>query len=95
MTERDAIAAMEALEAQNAAKTREAQMAAAMAAEKTIASDTDTTFSGNITATTKISSNKSVSVPKKKGTKVQLTAKERRERSVSFVQPGWLRGLEI
>ena len=42
MTEQDAIAAI--LEAQNAAKAREVQMAAAMAADKTIVSDTDTTF---------------------------------------------------
>jgi len=82
MTEQDAIAAMEALETQNAAKTREVQMAAAMAADKTVISDTDTTFSGNVTATTGISSNKSSSAPKKKGPKAKLTAKEKKERSI-------------
>ena len=81
MTEQDAIAAMEALEIQNAAKAREVQMAAAMAADKTIVSDTDTTFTGNVTAT----SSKPNSVPKKKGTKTKLTAKEKKERSVSFL----------
>ena len=88
MTEQDAIAAMEALEIQNAAKAREVQMAAAMAADKTIASDTDTTFAGNVTATTGLSSNKSSSAPKKKGPKAKLTAKEKKERSVSFFS-GW------
>ena len=83
MTEQDAIAAMEALEAQNAAKAREVQMAAAMAADKTIVSDTDTTFSGNVTAMT---SSKPNSAPKKKGTKTKLTAKEKKERSVSFLR---------
>jgi DASH complex subunit DAM1 len=86
MTEQDAIAAMEALESQNAAKTREVQMAMAMAADKTIASDTDTTFAGNVTATTGTSSNKSSSAPKKKGPKTKLTAKEKKERSVSFLR---------
>jgi DASH complex subunit DAM1 len=80
MTEQDAIAAIEALEAQNAAKAREVQMAAAMAADKTVVSDTDTTFTGNVTA----SSSKLSSAPKKKGTKAKLTAKEKKERSVSF-----------
>ena len=83
MTEQDAIAAMEALETQNAAKAREVQMAATMAADKTIVSDTDTTFAGNVTATT---SSKPNSVPKKKGTKTKLTAKEKKERSVSFLR---------
>ena len=85
MTEQDAIAAMDALETQNAAKTREVQIAAAMAADKTIMSDTDTTFAGNVTATTGISSNKSSSAPKKKGPKAKLSAKEKKERSVSFL----------
>jgi DASH complex subunit DAM1 len=84
MIEQDAIAAMEALEAQNAAKIREVQMAAAMAADKTIVSDTDTTFAGNVTAMT---SSKPNSAPKKKGsTKTKLTAKEKKERSVSFLR---------
>ena len=83
MTEQDAIAAMEALEAQNAAKAREVQMAAAMAADKTIVSDTDTTFSGNVTAMT---SSKPNSAPKKKGAKTKLTAKEKKERSVSSLR---------
>ncbi|KAF8799215.1 hypothetical protein BYT27DRAFT_7121501 [Phlegmacium glaucopus] len=80
--ERDAIAAMEALKAQNAAKTHEVQMAAAMAADKTIVSDTDTTFAGNVTTTTGISSNKSTSTTKKKGPKAKLTTKEKKERSI-------------
>jgi DASH complex subunit DAM1 len=83
MIEQDAIAAMELLETQNAAKTREVQMAAAMAADKTIVSDTDTTFAGNVTAMT---SSKPSSAPKKKGTKTKLTAKEKKERSVSFLR---------
>ena len=83
MSEQDAIAAMEALETQNATKAREVQMAAAMAADKTIVSDSDTTFAGNVTAMT---SSKPNSVPKKKGTKVKLTAKEKKERSVSFLR---------
>ena len=74
---------MEALEARNAAKAREVQMAAAMAADKTIISDTDTTFAGNVSA---INSSKPNSAPKKKGTKTKLTAKEKKERSVSFLQ---------
>lgn len=82
MTEQDAIAAMELLETQNAAKTREMQMAAAMAADKTVVSDTDTTFAGNETAMT----SKPNSAPKKKGTKTKLTAKEKKERSVSFLR---------
>ena len=73
MTEQDAIAAMEALEAQNAAKAREVQIAAAMAADKTLVSDTDTTFSGNVTVMTFSKPN---SAPKKKGTKLKLTARE-------------------
>ena len=81
MTEQDAIAAMEALETENAAKTREAQIAASMTADKTVGSDTDCTFPGNVTG---ISSNKSSSAPKKKGRKAKLTAKEKKERSVSF-----------
>ena len=89
MTEQDAIAAMEAmeaLEAQNAAKAREEQMAAAMAAaDKTAVSDTDTTFTGNHTTMT---SNKSSSVVPKKKVKTKLTAKEKKERSVSFFY-GW------
>ena len=83
MTEQDAIAAMEALEAQNAAKAREVQIAAAMAADKTVVSDTDTTFAGNITS---MASSKPNSAPKKKGTKTKLTAKEKKERSVSFLR---------
>jgi DASH complex subunit DAM1 len=83
MTEQDAIAAMEALETQNAAKTRELQMAAAMAADKTIVSDTNTTFAGNVTA---MASSKPNSAPKKKGTKARLTAKKKKERSVSFLR---------
>ena len=83
MTEQDAIAAMEALEAQNAAKAREVQMAAAMAADKTVVSDTDTTFTGNVTS---MASSKLSSAPKKKGTKAKLTAKEKKERSVSFLR---------
>jgi DASH complex subunit DAM1 len=83
MIEQDAIAAMELLETQNAAKTREVQMAAAMAADKTIVSDTDTTFAGTVTAMT---SSKPSSAPKKKGTKTKLTAKEKKERSVSFLR---------
>ena len=76
---------MEALKAKNAAKTREAQLAEAMAtADKTTVSDVDTTFSGNVTATTGISSHKSISAPKKKGPKAKLTAKEKKERSVRF-----------
>jgi DASH complex subunit DAM1 len=74
---------MEALEAQNAAKALEVQMAAAMAADKTSVSDTDTTFSGNVTSMT---SSKPNSAPKKKGTKTKLTAKEKKERSVSFLR---------
>jgi len=77
--EQDAIAAMQALETENAAKTREAQIAASMAADKTVGSDTDTTFPGNVTA---ISSNKSSSAPKKRGRKAKLTAKEKKERSI-------------
>ena len=84
--EQDAVAAMEALEAQNAAKTREVQMAAAMTADKTTISDVDTTCAGNVTATTGISSNKSGSAPKKKGLKTTLSAKEKKARSVSFLR---------
>ena len=71
---------MEALESENAAKAREVQMAA----NKTIVSDADITSAGNITTETGISSNKSGSAPKKKGPKAKLTAKEKKERSVSF-----------
>ena len=73
---------MEVLEAQNAAKAREEQMAAAMAADKTNLSETDTTFTGNVTAMT---SSKPNSAPKKKA-KAKLTAKEKKERSVSFLR---------
>ena len=85
MIEQDAIAAMEVLEAQNAAKARasEVQMAAAMAADRTVVSDTDSTFTGNATAMT---SSKLNSAPKKKGAKAKLTAKEKKERSVSFLR---------
>ena len=79
------------MEAQNAAKTREAQIAAAIAADKTTVSDADTTFAGNITAATGTSSNKSGSVPKKKGPKAKLTAKEKKERSVSCLRSVSLR----
>ncbi|KAF8155927.1 hypothetical protein B0H34DRAFT_659378 [Crassisporium funariophilum] len=82
--EEDAITAMEAMHAQTAAKSREMQMAAAIAADKTTASDADTTYAGNTTATTGISSNKSSTVPKKKGAKAKLTAKEKKERSIEI-----------
>lgn len=79
--EQDAIAVMEALETENAAKTREVQIAMSMAADKTVESDTDTTFPGNVTG---VSSNKSSSAPKKKGPKAKLTAKEKKERSIEI-----------
>ena len=87
MTEQDAIAAMEALEARNAAKAREEQIAAAMAADKTAVSETDTTFTANATTMT---SGKLNSAPKKKATKAKLTAKEKKERSVSFSPDGYM-----
>jgi hypothetical protein len=78
--EQDAVAAMEALQAQNAAKAREMQMASA--ADKTTVTDADTTFAANMTTATGVSSNKSGIPGKKKAGKPKMTAKEKKERGV-------------
>ncbi|PPQ87332.1 hypothetical protein CVT25_002082 [Psilocybe cyanescens] len=78
--EQDGIAAMEAIQAQSAAKAREMQISAA--ADKTTLTEADTTFAGNITTATGASSNKSGVPVKKKGAKAKLSAKEKKERSI-------------
>ncbi|KIM46797.1 hypothetical protein M413DRAFT_440367 [Hebeloma cylindrosporum] len=80
--EQDAVAAMEALQARNAAKAREMQMAAA--ADKTTVTDADATFATNVTATTGVSSNKSGIPAKKKAGKPKMTAKEKKERAIEI-----------
>jgi len=87
--EQDAVAAMEALQARNAAKAREMQMAAA--ADKTTVTDGDTTFATNMTTATGVSSNKSAIPAKKRAGKPKMTAKEKKERGVRvfFGSPFW------
>jgi len=81
--EKDVLAAIEALQTKNASKAREMQIISA--ADKTTLTDADTTYAANITTATGLSSNKSTSVPKKKGPKAKLTAKEKKERGVSIM----------
>ena len=82
---------MEAVKVTNAANARELEIAAAVAtsstggslpADRTTATDADTTYTANATTATGVSSNKSGNVPKKKATKTKLSAKEKKERSV-------------
>ena len=90
--EQDAIVAMEAVKVAKSAKIREQEIAAAvaasssaglLAADRTTATDADTTFAANTTAATGVSSNKSGTViSKKKVAKAKLSAKEKKERSV-------------
>ena len=79
---------MEAVEVANAAKAREREIAAAVAASSpalplpadgTIVTDADTTYTANATG---VSSNKSGGLPKKKVGKAKLSAKEKKERIV-------------
>ncbi|KAF5311074.1 hypothetical protein D9619_007887 [Psilocybe cf. subviscida] len=81
--ERDAIAAMEAVQFKTEAKAREERIAAAMA-DKTTVTEGDTTFAGNITTATGTSGNKSGIPTKKKGPKAKLTPKEKKERSIEI-----------
>ncbi|KAF9476966.1 hypothetical protein BDN70DRAFT_881746 [Pholiota conissans] len=80
--EQDALAAMEALRAQNESKAREA--AIAVTADKTTVTDADATFAGNTTAGTGLSNFKSGIPAKKKAGKVKLTAKEKKERGIEI-----------
>ncbi|KAF9568633.1 hypothetical protein CPC08DRAFT_702232 [Agrocybe pediades] len=83
--ERDAAAAMEALQAQQAAKAHEAQMLSAIAAaDKTAITEGDVTFAANTTSATGASSSKTGVPAKKKGPKAKLTAKEKKERSIEI-----------
>jgi DASH complex subunit DAM1 len=85
---------MEALKTRNASKAREQEIAAVIAAssnseipnsvvDKTTLTDADTTYAANVTTATGASSNKSGIVSKKKVPKAKLSAKEKKERSVS------------
>ena len=86
---------MEALKTRNASKAREQEIAAVIAAssnsevpssvlDKTALTDADTTYAANVTtAMAGTSSNKSGTVSKKKVPKAKLSAKEKKERSVS------------
>ncbi|KAJ3509742.1 hypothetical protein NLJ89_g5056 [Agrocybe chaxingu] len=83
--EEDALTALEALQAKNAAKAREIEIAAAIGAtDKTTATDADTTYAANVTNATGGASNKSTGIPKKKVGKAKLTAKEKKERSMEI-----------
>lgn len=57
-------------------------VAAMAAADRTTATDADTTYAGNLTTATGSSSNKSGVPVKKKVGKTKLTAKEKKDRSV-------------
>lgn len=79
---------MEAVKVANAAKAREREIAAAvaasspaipLAADGTTVTDADTTYTVNATG---VSSNKSATLPKKKAGKAKLSAKEKKERIV-------------
>ncbi|KAF8711998.1 hypothetical protein AX14_013177 [Amanita brunnescens Koide BX004] len=91
--ERDALHAMEALKA---AQAREEEVAREPdpALDKTgitECTDAETTYTAtNVTTTTTVSAQASAkpgAVAKKKGTKVKMTAKEKKERSVNLVIP--------
>ncbi len=82
--EKDALAAMEALQSRNEAKAREIQIANS-AADKTTVTDGDMTFAGNTTTATGTSMQKSGIPAKKKGGKPKLSAKERKQRNVSVI----------
>lgn len=73
---------MEALQSRNAAKAREIQIANSVA-DKTTVTDGDMTFAGNTTTATGTSTQKSGIPAKKKGGKPKLSAKEKKQRSVS------------
>lgn len=86
MLEHDAIAAMEAIKAKTTAEAREREIAAAIAADKTAATEADTTVAGNISKVGPSSAKPGAQVKKKPG-KVKLSAKEKKERSVRSIHP--------
>ncbi|KAF9051327.1 hypothetical protein BJ165DRAFT_877539 [Panaeolus papilionaceus] len=81
--EQDAIAAMEAIKAKTTAEAREREIAAAIAADKTAATEADTTAAGNISKVGPSSAKPGAQVKKKPG-KVKLSAKEKKERSMEI-----------
>ncbi|TFK34516.1 hypothetical protein BDQ12DRAFT_613537 [Crucibulum laeve] len=87
--ERDAQAAMEALRLQAEAEaTRQAEAAATAAlADKTAmtdATEADMTYANTTTTTASAQSSTKTGIPKKKGVKPKLTAKEKKERSIQI-----------
>jgi DASH complex subunit DAM1 len=72
---------MEALRSKNEVKARDIHIA--NSADKTTVTDADLTFAGNTTTGTGILNPKSGIPAKKKGAKAKLSAKEKKERSVS------------
>lgn len=67
------------------AKKREAEAAVADRTAMTEVTDVETTFANNVTTDTSMQTSKSVSIPKKKLGKPKLSAKEKKERSVSLL----------